>query len=259
MSNIIRLNETAPNSEWIVMSNQGTDCFLDLLITAADALEKTENQKKLISFLKNRKGINDIAPGTAGFDLEDMPWYAGTLKDDAEFLLRVAAEAQNERPFKKLPYDAAADIVFPWLKQFAGLVRYMKREAGTEKDFGMLNLNSDEVTYTYKNETYQLYSHPYEPCLYLYRGDELVCALHNAYNPEQLVKAFSAGETVKTNYGKDYDKEFDEAGFCRVLAAALDSGRDDMDLFDATKLAKKRIPINSRLPCSKTVIGTSIQ
>ncbi len=109
-----------------------------------------------------------------------------------------------------------------------------------EGDFGSLNLNSDEVTYTYKNEIYQLYSHPYEPCLYLYRGDELVCALHNAYNPEQLVNAFSAAKTVKTNYGKDYDKEFDEAGFCSVLAAALDSGLGDMDLFYAAKLAKKR-------------------
>ncbi len=49
---------------------------------------------------------------------------------------------------------------------------------------------------------------------------------------------FLAGKTVKTNYGKDYDKEFDEAGFCRVLSAALDSGRDDMDLFYAAKLAK---------------------
>ena len=57
---------------------------------------------------------------------------------------------------------------------------------------------------------------------------------------EQLVKAFSAGGTVKTNYGKDYDKEFDEAGFCRVLAAALDSGQDEMDFFDAAKLAKER-------------------
>lgn len=93
MSNIIRLNETAPNNGWIVMSNQGMDCFLDLLITAADVFEKTEHQKKLISFLKDQKGINDIAPGTAGFDLDEMPWYAGTLKDDAEFLLRVAAEA----------------------------------------------------------------------------------------------------------------------------------------------------------------------
>jgi len=240
MSNIIRLNETAPNSEWIVMSNQGTDCFLDLLITAADVFEKTEHQKKLISFLKDQKDINEIAPGTAGFDLDEMPWVVGTLKDDVEFFLRVAAEAQNERSFRKLPYDAATDIVLPWLKQFAELVRQMKSEAITEDDSGVLNLNSEVVTYTYKNETYQLYSHPYEPCLYLYSGDELVCALHNAYNSQQLVKAFSAGETVKTNYGKDYDKEFNEAGFCRVLAAALESGRDDMDLFDAAKLAKER-------------------
>ncbi len=239
MSNIIRLNGTAPNDEWIVMSNQGTDCFLDLLITAADIYEKTEHQKELISFLKDRKGINESAPGTAGFDLDEMPWCAGTLKDDAGFLLRVAAEAQNERSFGKLPYDAAADIIVPWLKQFAGLVKHMKSKAVTEENAGRLNLNSDELTYNYKNETYQLYSHPYEPCLYLYRGDVLVCALHNAYNPEQLVKAFSAGKTVKTNYAKDYDKEFDEAGFCRVLAAALDSGRDNMDLFDAAKLAKE--------------------
>ncbi len=103
----------------------------------------------------------------------------------------------------------------------------------------MLNLSSDEVTYTYKNETYRLYSHPYEPFLYLYRGEELVCTLHNACNPEQLVKAFSAGETVKTNYGKDCDKEYDEADFCRILSAALDTRRGDMDLFYAAKSAKE--------------------
>ena len=114
------------------------------------------------------------------------------------------------------------------------------------EDFGMLNLNSDEVTYTYKNETYQLYSHPYEPCLYLYRGDELVCTLHNAYNPEQLVKAFSAGETVKTNYGKDYDKEFDEAGFCRVLAQR--AGR--YGPLRCREACKRKSSLNSRLSAS---------
>ena len=108
-----------------------------------------------------------------------------------------------------------------------------------EEEFGSLNLSLDEVTYTYKGESYRLSSHPYEPCLYLWRDDVCVCTLHNAYNPEQLVRAFAAGNTVKTNYGKDFDKEYDEAGFCRVLAAALDSGRDDMDLFYAAKLAKE--------------------
>ena len=45
MSNIIRLNETAPKDQWIVMSNQGTDCFLELLILSADALHQTEYQE----------------------------------------------------------------------------------------------------------------------------------------------------------------------------------------------------------------------
>ncbi len=222
------------------MSNQGTDCFLDLLITAADAFEKTEHQEQLISFLEDQKDINDLAPGTAGFDLDEMPWHTETFKDDAEFLLRVTAEARNERSFRKLPYEASTDIVLPWLMQFSVLVKHMKSGSVSEEDRGTLDLNPDEVTYTYKNEIYRLHSHPYEPCLYLYRGEELVCTLHNAYDTRELVKAFTAGETVKTNYGKDYDKEYDEAGFCRVLAAALDSGRDDMDFFYAAKLAKER-------------------
>ena len=46
MSNIIRLNKAASNDEWIVMSNQGTDCFLDLVIVAAELFEKTETQEK---------------------------------------------------------------------------------------------------------------------------------------------------------------------------------------------------------------------
>ena len=47
MSNIIRVSELSPNSEWLVMSNQGTDCFLELLLTAADDLEISEHQKEL--------------------------------------------------------------------------------------------------------------------------------------------------------------------------------------------------------------------
>lgn len=67
MSNIIRLNKAASNDEWIVMSNQGTDCFLDLVIAAAELFEKTETQEKLISFLKDQKDVNEISPGSAGF------------------------------------------------------------------------------------------------------------------------------------------------------------------------------------------------
>lgn len=123
MSNIIRLNKTAPKDQWIIMSNQGMDCFLELLILSADALHQTEHQEALVSFLKDQKDINAIAPGTAGFDLVEMPWKEGTLKEDLDFLLRVAARAESERIFGELPYEANRNIVSPWLKQFERLIK----------------------------------------------------------------------------------------------------------------------------------------
>jgi hypothetical protein len=128
MSNIVRLNETAPKDQWIIMSNQGTDCFLELLILSADALHQTEHQEALVSFLKDQKDINAIAPGIAGFDLVEMPWKEGTLKEDLDFLLRVTANAESERIFGELPYEANRDVVLPWLKQFEQLIRQMIME-----------------------------------------------------------------------------------------------------------------------------------
>ena len=128
MSNIIRLNETAPKDQWIVLSNQGTDCFLELLILAADALHQTEHQEEMVSFLKDQKDINAVAPGTAGFDLDEMPWEEGTLKEDLDFLLRVIVGAESESVFGELPYEANRDVVLPWLKQFEQLIRQMITE-----------------------------------------------------------------------------------------------------------------------------------
>ena len=56
------------------MFNQETDSFLELLILAADALHQTKYQEEMVSFLKNQKDINTVAPGTAGFDLDEMLW-----------------------------------------------------------------------------------------------------------------------------------------------------------------------------------------
>ena len=73
--------------------------------------------------MKDQKDINAIAPGIAGFDLVEMPWKEGTLKEDLDFLLRVAARAESERIFGELPYEANCNIVSPWLKQFERLIR----------------------------------------------------------------------------------------------------------------------------------------
>lgn len=122
MSNIIRLNETAPNDEWIVMSNQGTDCFLNLLIIAADGYEKTDHQRELVSFLKDQKEINDIAPGTASFDVDEMPWSKDTLSEDVAYMMKMIEKAKTAEVIRKLDYRPDLRIVSPWLDQFSMMI-----------------------------------------------------------------------------------------------------------------------------------------
>ena len=69
MSNIIGFRKAAFGKESISMSNQGTDCFLELLEVAAAEKNMTENQRKLIGFLKDRRDENLAAPGTASFSV----------------------------------------------------------------------------------------------------------------------------------------------------------------------------------------------
>ncbi|MBQ6487830.1 MAG: hypothetical protein IJI75_01260 [Solobacterium sp.] len=135
MSNIIRLNKAAPNDEWIVMSNQGTDCFLDLLIAAADNFEKTEQQKELISFLKDQKDINTAAPGTAGFDLDELPWSKDTLSEDVSFMLEIIRKAGTVEAAEKLDYRPNLKIVTPWLDRFSLMIWKLDKDYlyGTEE------------------------------------------------------------------------------------------------------------------------------
>ncbi|MBR2806910.1 MAG: hypothetical protein IKE18_09070 [Oscillospiraceae bacterium] len=136
MSNIIRLSETASEGEWLSMSNQGTDCFLDLLICAADAFGQTEHQERLISFLKDQRSVNDIAPGTAGFDVTEMPWYRKTLPEDARFLTNVIETANLESTFDKLPYEADRETVLPWLDTFAGMIARLSADPELQAEIG---------------------------------------------------------------------------------------------------------------------------
>lgn len=99
--------------------------------------------------------------------------------------------------------------------------------------YGKLAFNDDEVTYTYNGTEYRLAFHPYEPCLYICIGDDIIYVLHNTFTTYQLKEAFTEGKTVN-----DFGREYDEEGFCKVLAAFLDSGRTDMDFFYAAKLVE---------------------
>lgn len=122
MSNVITMNYGTSDVRSIVMSNQGTDSFLDLLITSACSFGQTSSQKKLVSFLKERRDLSEIAPGTVGFEVEEMPWDYSFILVDRLFLMDAANNAMTETVVNKLSYEVNKDIVFPWLKQFAEMM-----------------------------------------------------------------------------------------------------------------------------------------
>lgn len=72
---------------------------------------------------------------------------------------------------------------------------------------------------------YELRSHPFEPCLYIYRDEEIIKVIHNAFDVYELPSIFEAGETVRAINGQD----FDEVAFCKVLIAAINDVRYEMD------------------------------
>ena len=122
MSNIIGFSKAAFGNEKISMSNQGTDCFLELLEMAAAEEEMTDSQRKLIGFLKDRREENLAAPGTASFDVDEMPWDKGTLSEDIVFMMQIIKKAKTVETAEKLDYRPDLRIVYPWLNQFSMMI-----------------------------------------------------------------------------------------------------------------------------------------
>jgi hypothetical protein len=135
MSNIIGFSKTVFGKERISMSNQGTDCFLELLELAADEKNMTRNQRKLIVFLKERREENLSAPGTASFDVDEMPWSKDTLSEDVVFMMKVIEKAKTVEVAGKLDYRPDLRIVSPWLDQFSSMIWKLDKDYlyGTEE------------------------------------------------------------------------------------------------------------------------------
>ena len=122
MSNIISLLSYAAKEKRLSMSNQGTDRFLELLIRAAAEMNMTDSQKDLISFLEECREENEVSPGSAYFDIKEMPWNENTLREDTRFMLGVIAKAREAVIRQQPGYEANAEIVVPWLDQFAEMI-----------------------------------------------------------------------------------------------------------------------------------------
>lgn len=122
MSNIIGFSKAAFGNEKISMSNQGTDCFLELLEMAAAEEEMTDSQRKLIGFLKDRREENLAAPGTASFDVDEMPWDKDALSEDIVVMMQIIKKAKTVETAEKLDYRPDLRIVYPWLNQFSMMI-----------------------------------------------------------------------------------------------------------------------------------------
>jgi len=135
MSNIIGFSKAAFGNEKISMSNQGTDCFLELLEMAAAEEEMTDSQRKLIGFLKDRREENLAAPGTASFDVDEMPWSKDTLSEDIVFMMQIIKKAKTVETAEKLDYRPDLRIVYPWLNQFSMMIWKLDKDYlyGTEE------------------------------------------------------------------------------------------------------------------------------
>ena len=154
MSNIITMNKGTDDYRSIVMSNQGTDCFLDLSIMSAENFSQTASQKKLIDFLRERRVLNEIAPGTAGFDVEDMPWKASSMRMDRLFLIYVANNAMTETVVRTMSYEVNRDVVFPWLEQFIEMIDSDTYTFPIKKITGFRKTKEGQLVPAYKKGRY---------------------------------------------------------------------------------------------------------
>ena len=92
-------------------------------------------------------------------------------------------------------------------------------------------------------ERLTLSCHPYEPCLYITDENGCKTSVHNAFDPFDVLDAFSRGETVTSITGREYDA----LDFCRMVeyaAGMADIGMDGAEAVFGTdekrvKTAKK--------------------
>ena len=69
--------------------------------------------------------------------------------------------------------------------------------------------------------------HPYEPCLYITGEDGCKTAVHNAFDPFDVLAAFGRGETISSITGREYGAR----DFCRLVEYA--AGMADVGINDA--------------------------
>ena len=66
--------------------------------------------------MKERREENLTAPGTASFDVDEMPWSKDTLSEDVVFMMKVIEKAKT------------VEVISPWLDQFSSMIRKLDKD-----------------------------------------------------------------------------------------------------------------------------------
>lgn len=124
MSNIISFDDKdALDDDSLVMSNGGTDVFINVLALSGSVIAKTESEKRLMVYLSEKDQI--IGRGCVGFDIVEMPWDKETFKQDKKFIIRVINAARNKTGWEKLDYSPNEEFISYYLNTFENLINRM--------------------------------------------------------------------------------------------------------------------------------------
>ncbi len=169
---------------------------------------------------------SDRSSFTQAFYEIDMGEYTALL--DRAIAQGEVGPAEREELLEK----AKSPFIPPWDIHRALVVYQDERYALGQRD--------DRPYLIANGRTYRLSCHPYEPCLYITEEDGNLTAVHNAFDPFDVLERFHSGETITSITGREYDAK----DFCEMVAYAAGMGNIGID--DAERVfggrAKKKAP-----------------
>ncbi len=104
------------SGEELYLTNGGTDVFFDVLTLAGCALAESAWESNLVLLFADG---HRIGRGTAGFDLNELPWTAAWPSEKA-FLLRVLDLAMTRHGWGLLTYDPP--FALGYLRRYRAMV-----------------------------------------------------------------------------------------------------------------------------------------
>ena len=106
-------------------------------------------------------------------------------------------------------------------------------------------------------QTYEITSHPYEPCLYLKDPGGWTVVVHNSYEAEWIASLSGTYRTLRSITGNAYDLE----GLCRLMLLAGREGEDtdisDLEALDVMERLSERGAVSESTAIHPRDLGLS--